>query len=130
MTALNRLGLRRELRDEYKLYMEQSGSLRGFSDLIGMVAPFMPLHGSRIIRVFCPYGHCEDSPLRDGEGIVTFHRLLRKKEASSDLSEQMKNVLDRCKDVCLTYEQSRYFHPRNLVKNGKGLDKINCVRSI
>lgn len=46
------LGVSRDVQEMYCDYIHRSGCLYGFSDLISIVTPFLPLPGSSIVRVF------------------------------------------------------------------------------
>ena len=136
--AMNQLGLNRDVQDMYANFFHSSGHLYGFSDLIGMVAPFMPLPGSTVVQVFSAYPNIHDSPTNWWEGFVVYHaRLLEfmeQLEKANHHSKQMKWVLDR-------FEYMRRTYPWNLcpswedeiankeVKNGRSIDFLDDLRN-
>lgn len=137
--AMSQLGVNREVRDMYSRFFQRSGRLDGFSDLIGMVAPFLPLRGSSVVQIFSPYPQFHDSPTNWWEGFVVYHaRLLKyfeEQDKAADESEQMKWVLDR-------FEYMRRTYPWNQcpswegeiankeVKNGRSIVFLDDLRSI
>lgn len=137
--AMSQLGVHREVRDMYSRFFQRSGRLYGFSDLIGMVAPFLPLSGSSVVQIFSPYPQFHDSPTNWWEGFVVYHaRLLKYLEEqgkAKDGSKQMRWVLDR-------FEYMRRTYPWNQcpswegeiankeVKNGRSVDFLDDLRLI
>ena len=136
--AMSQLGLNRDVQDMYANFFHSSGHLYGFSDLIGMVAPFMPLPGSSVVQVFSAYPNIHDSPTNWWEGFVVYHaRLLtftEQLEKANHHSEQMKWVLD-------SFEYMRRTYPWNQcpswedeiankkVKNGRSIDFLDDLRN-
>ena len=105
--AMKNLGVGRNIQEMYAHYVQRSGCLYGFSDLIGLVTPFLPLPGSSILQVFSPYSDVHDSPTNWWEGFVVYHARLLKyieegDEAGHD-SEQMRWVLDKFEYMRRTY---------------------------
>lgn len=105
--AMSQLGLNRDVQDMYVNYFRKSNRLYGFSDLIGMVASFLPLQGSSIVQVFSPYPDAHDSPTNWWEGFVVYHaRLLECVDGqikAGDHSKQMQWVLDKFEYMRSTY---------------------------
>lgn len=137
--AMENLGVGRNARRMYAHYVQRSGRLYGFSDLIGLVTPFLPLPGSSIVRVFSPYSDVHDSPTNWWEGFVVYHTRLLKyieegNEAGHD-SKQMRWVLDR-------FEYMRRSYPwnqcpswvaesvNNKTRNGRSIQFLNDLRDI
>ena len=131
------LGVNRNVRDMYAKSFQRSGRLHGFSDLIGMVAPFLPLPGSSIVQIFAPYPQFHDSPTNWWQGFVVYHaRLLEyieeQKKAGSH-SKQISWVLDRFKYMRRTYPWNQCPSwereiENKRVKNGRSLSFLNDLR--
>ena len=127
--AMNQLGLSQDVQDKYVNYFRKSKRLYGFSDLIGMVACFLPLHGSSIVQVFSPYPKAHDSPTNWWEGFVVYRaRLLECVEGqikAGDHSKQTQWVLDK-------FEYMRSTYPCNQCPSweAEGMNKKTKNRSI
>lgn len=94
--AMEDLGIGRDAREHYRKYMDFSRRYCGFSDLLAIVAPFMPLWHSSIVRVIAPHPDVHDTPMRRNEAFSIFHDRLS--EVSEHLrSGQMNQVLQRYK---------------------------------
>ncbi|CAF9923079.1 hypothetical protein IMSHALPRED_005846 [Imshaugia aleurites] len=137
--TMAKLGINRDAQDMYVDYVQRSGSLHGFSDLIGMVTPFLPLPGSSVVRIFSPYPDVHDSPTNWWEGFVVYHaRLLEyteEKRKTGDLSEQMKWVLERFEYMRRTYPWNQCpsweaESANNDIKNGRSIRFLNDLRNI
>lgn len=137
--AMDLLGVSRDVKDMYANYFRRTGSLNGFSDLIGMVAPFLPLPGSSVVQIFAPYPQFHDSPTNWWEGFVVYHaRLLKfmeeQKKVGSD-SKQMEWVLDRFEYMRRTYPWNKCPSwegeiANKEVKNGRSLKFLDDLREI
>ena len=137
--ALIQLGVKQEDRRKYAAWNERSGGLSGFSDLVGMVAPFLPLPGSSVVQIFAPITQFAVSPTNWWEGFVTYHaRLLQcmdEQTKAGDESKQIKWVLDRFEYMRRTYPWNQCpswedeIGNKN-VKNGRSLVYLDDLRSI
>ena len=78
---------------KYDAYMEQSGNSLGFSDILGMLAPFMPFRDSFITRVMKVHRDVDRGPTCSLEGFAVFHSRLEKYEKEGACSEQMLYLL-------------------------------------
>lgn len=77
--------------EEYADFVKRNHSCIGFSDLLALVAPFMPLAGSSITQIPLPYPGAQDSPIKDWDAFWLFrHRL---ETWQQPLSHQMEWVL-------------------------------------
>ena len=137
--AMKQLGVDRVVQDMYSRFFQRSGCLYGFSDLVGMVAPFLPLPGSSVVQVFSPYPQFHDSPTNWWEGFVVYHarllKYLEEQNKAGDDSEQIRWVLDR-------FEYMRSTYPWNQcpswegeiankeVKNGRSISFLRDLREI
>lgn len=137
--AMSQLDVDRDVQNMYSRFFQRSGRLYGFSDLIGMVAPFLPLPGSSVVQIFSPYPQFHDSPTNWWEGFVVYHarllKYLEEQDKAEDRSEQMRWVLDR-------FEYMRRTYPWNQcpswegeiankdVKNGRSIVFLDDLRSI
>ena len=74
------LEIDRAVISKYGKYMEQSGNSLGFSDILGMSAPFMPFQGSSITRVMKVHRDVDRGPICSREGFVVFQLRLEKYE--------------------------------------------------
>ena len=137
--AMSQLGVNRDVQDLYARVFHNSGHLYGFSDLIGMVAPFLPLPGSSVVQIFAAYPDIHDSPTNWWEGFVVYHaRLLaymEELEKADHCSEQMKWVLDKFEYMRRTYPWNQCpsweDEIRNKeVKNGRSINFLNDLRDI
>ena len=137
--AMSHLGVKREDQDMYEKHFQRSGRLYGFSDLIGMVAPFLPLPGSSVVQIFAPYPQFHDSPTNWWEGFVVYHaRLLKyveEEEKAGNDSRQIKWVLDRFEYMRRTYPWNQCPSwegeiPNKKVKNGRSINFLNDLRDI
>ena len=73
--------------------MEQSGNSLGFSDILGMWAPFMTSWGSPITPVMKVHRDVDHGPTCSPEGFLVFHLRLEKYEKEGACSEQMLYLL-------------------------------------
>ena len=137
--AMTKLGINRDIQDMYGETFERSGSLRGFSDLIGMVTPFLPLPGSSVVQIFSPYPEVSDGPTRWWEGFVVYHRRLLKYEEeqkkTGDDSDQLKWVLERFEYMRSTYPWNQCpsweaESANNETRNGRSIGFLNDLRDI
>lgn len=137
--AMNKLGIDPGVQDMYADYFQRSGCFFGFSDLIGMVTPFLPLPGSSVVQIFSPYPEAHDSPTNWWEGFVVYHaRLLQcmeEQRKTGDQSKQMKWVLERFEYMRSTYPWNQCpsweaESANNETKNGRSLDFLNDLRDI
>ena len=78
---------------KYGKYMEQSGHSLGFSDILGMCAPFMPFQGSSITRVMKVHRDVDRGPTCSSEGFEVFQLRLENYEKKGACSEQMLYLL-------------------------------------
>lgn len=139
MLVMNQLGISRDVQDMYADYGQRSGCFHGFSDLIGMVTPFLPLPGSSVVQVFTPYPEVYDSPTNWWEGFVVYHKRLLEfvdeQRKGGDLSVQMKWVLERFEymrstypwDQCPSWEAES---ANSQIKNGRSIRFLNDLRNI
>ncbi len=137
--AMEKLGVDPDVQEMYARYFQRSGRLHGFSDLIGMVTPFLPLPGSSVIQVFSPYPEVHDSPTNWWEGFVVYHaRLLEYMEEQrkdGGHSEQMKWVLEKFEHMRSTYPWNQCPSwesetANNEIKNGRSTEFLNDLRDI
>ena len=137
--VMNQLGVDRGVRDMYNKFYQRSGRLYGFSDLIGMVAPFLPLPGSSVVQIFSPYPQFHDSPTNWWEGFVVYHaRLLQYMEEQYKAgyeSKQMRWVLERLEYMRRTYPWNQCPSwegeiPNKEVKNGRSIKFLDDLRDI
>lgn len=137
--AMNKLGINRGDQDMYANYFQRSGSLCGFSDLIGMVTPFLPLPGSSVVQIFPPYPDVHDTPTNWWEGFVVYNaRLLQYTEEQrkkDDHSDQLKWVLERFEYMRSTYPWNQCpsweaESANNETKNGRSVGFLNDLRDI
>ena len=91
--ALHALDIDRAVVSRYGEYMEQSGNSLGFSDILGMYAPFMPFQGSTITRVMKVHRDVDLGPTCSWEGFRVFQLRLEKYEMEDACSEQMLYLL-------------------------------------
>ena len=77
----------------YGAYMEQSGNSLGFSDILGMLAPFMLSQGSSVTAVMKVHRDVDRGPTCSLEGFVVFRLRLEKYEKEGVCSEQMLFLL-------------------------------------
>ena len=92
--VMRQLGIDRAVISTYSEYMEQSGNSLGFSDILGMWAPFMTLPGSSVVRVMKVLRDVDRGPICSREGFVAFHLRLEKNEKEGACSEQMLYLLN------------------------------------
>ena len=100
--VMHMFNIDRAVISKYGEYMEKSGNSLGFSDIVGMCAPFMTLPGSSIARVMKVHRDVDRGPPCSREGFVVFHLRLEKYEKESKCSEQMLYLLNtyrRLKEV-------------------------------
>ena len=137
--AMKTLGVDGNVRIMYADYFRRSGCLYGFSDLIGMVAPFLPLPGSSVVQVFSPYPEVYVSPTNWWEGFVVYHaRLLKYMEEQTkagNYSEQLTWVLERFEYLRRTYPWNQCpsweaESANNETKNGRSIGFLNDLRDI
>lgn len=137
--AMKNLGVGRDVQEMYAHYIQLSGRLYGFSDLIGLVTPFLPLPNSSIVRVFSPYLDVHYSPTNWWEGFVVYHaRLLNYIEEGNEPghdSKQMRWVLDRFEYMRRTYPWNQCpsweaESANNKTKNGRSIKFLNDLRDI
>lgn len=131
MRALDQLGLDSHMKELSANYMKRTGHIHGFSEVIGMIAPFMPLPGLRVIQILCPHQDVNDSLMRLWEGFQSFLDQLGSPKLKYKISEQMSQVRERCKDLDQMY--GRIVHSRsskNLMSSGTTLDFFHDLRSI
>jgi len=106
-TAMEQLGINHYVYNGYISAIKRTNRLFGFSDLVAMAAPFMPLHQSSIVQIYKPHRDVHDSPLAWWEGFVVFHsRLLaelEKLKASGEESKQLQWVHDKFEYMRSTY---------------------------
>ena len=91
--VMHALSIDKAVISKYGEYMEQSGSSLGFSDILGMLAPFMPFRGSPIVRVMKVHRDVDRGPTCSPEGFQVFHLRLEKCEKEGVCSEQMLYLL-------------------------------------
>ena len=137
--VMSQLGINRNTQDMYAQFFHRSDRLYGFSDLIGMVAPFLPLPGSTVIQIFAPYPQFHDSPTNWWEGFVVYRaRLIKSLKEQAETgwdSEQMKWVLDRFEYLRWTYpwDQCPSWEgeiENKKVKNGRSVLFLNDIRHL
>ena len=137
--AMIQLGVKPEVRKMYAAYYERSGRLDGFSDLVGMVAPFLPLPGSSVVQIFNLYTQFQVSPTNWWEGFAVYYvRLLQYTEEQTkagDDSEQMRWVLDRFEYMKRTYPNNKCPSwddeiANKKIKNGGSLVYLDDLRNI
>ena len=137
--AMESLGVGRDVQEMYAHYARPPGHLHGFSDLIGLVAPLLPLPESSVVRVFSPYSDVHDSPTNWWEGFVVYHARLLKYVEEENVpghdSKQMRWVLDRFEYMRRTYpwNQSPSWEAEienNKIKNGRSIKFLNDLRDI
>ena len=87
------LDIDRAVVSRYGEYMEQSGNSLGFSDILGMYAPFMLFQGSSITRVMKVHRDVDLGPTCSWEGFRVFQLRLEKYEKEGACSEQMLYLL-------------------------------------
>lgn len=78
---------------KYGEYMEQSGNSLGFSDIFGMLAPFMLFRSSSIRGVMKVHRDVDRGPTCSGEGFIVFGLRLENYEKEGACSEQMLFLL-------------------------------------
>ena len=137
--VMNQLGISRDIRDIYARLFGSSGRIFGFSDLIGMVAPFLPLPGSSVVQIVPPYPQFHDSPTNWWEGFVVYHaRLLKslkeQREAGWE-SKQMIWVLARFEYMRITYPWNQCPSwegeiENKKIKNGRSTKFLDDLRNI
>ena len=91
--VMHALTIDRAVINKYGEYMEQSGNSLGFSDILGMCAPFMTLRGSSITRVMKVHRDVDRGPTCSWEGFRVFQLRLEKYEKEGACSEQMLYLL-------------------------------------
>ena len=91
--VMRALYIDRAVISNYGEYMEQSGNSLGFSDILGMLAPFMTLRGSCITQVMKVHRDVDRGPTCSPEGFIVFHLRLQKLEKEGACSEQMLYLL-------------------------------------
>ena len=91
--VMHMFNIDRAVISKYGEYMEKSGNSLGFSDILGMWAPFMTLPGSSIVRVMKVHRDVDRGPTCSREGFVVFHLRLEKYEKEGACSEQMLYLL-------------------------------------
>ena len=138
--AMVQLGIRYEVRKMYAgFYERRSGGLDGFTDLVGMVAPFLPLPGSSVVQIFTPFPKFYVSPTNWWEGFAVFHirlsQAMEEQTKAGNKSEQMAWVLDRFEYMERTYpdKQTPSWKDENSnkrVKNGRSLVYLDDLRTI
>ena len=137
--VMNQLGINRNIQDMYAQFFRRSGRLYGFSDLLGMVAPFLPLPGSSVVQIFAPYPQFHDSPTNWWEGFVVYHaRLMKSIKEQSEAgweSDQMLWVLDRFEYMRRTYPWNQCPSwegeiENKKIKNGRSINFLDDLRDI
>ena len=78
---------------KYGEYMERSGNSLGFSDILGMCAPFMTLPESSIVQVMKVHRDVDRGPTCSREGFMVFQLRLEKYQKERACSEQMLYLL-------------------------------------
>ena len=93
--AIDQLGLSKVVKGMYSDYFKRSSRFFGFSDLIAIASPFMPLRHSSVIRIYRPHRDIHDSPLTWYEGFAIFRSRLSElqKGHPEEMSEAMRRVL-------------------------------------
>ena len=89
---------------KYGEYMEQSGNSLGFSDILGMWAPFMTFQGSVIAPVMKVHRDVDRGPTCSPEGFLVFHLRLEKYEKEGTCSEQMLYLLSTYRQLQKKWE--------------------------
>ena len=91
--VMEMFGIDRAVISKYGEYMEKSGNSLGFSDILGMYAPFMTLPGLSVGRVMKVHRDVDRGPTCSREGFVVFQLRLEKYEKESKCSDQMLYLL-------------------------------------
>ena len=137
--AMHQLGIDREVRERYARYVMRSNNLHGFSDLLGMVGPFLPLEGSSVVQILPPCSEAHDSPTNWWEGFVVYHaRLLRcmeEQRMAGTLSKQIEWVLERFEYMRRTYPWNECpsweaESTNKEIKNGRSIKFLDDLRGI
>ena len=132
MTAVKNAMRALGIEDYVKNFGDQR-NLRSFFDLIPLVAPWIPLQGSKIVQIRRP---CRDlpGPTVWWEGFITFHHRLRDiyENKSDTLSSQMRWVLEKFEMLRAKYPWNKApswegESVHNTVKNGRDLDFLDDV---
>lgn len=84
----------------YRRYVERTDRCMGFSsDLIGMIAPFIPHWQTSYRRITCPIPDCNAGPLASSLGLEAFCDRLRSTRDSPCASGQMAWLLEQSESV-------------------------------
>ena len=82
------LGIKRAVIAKYNGHMKCSGRLYGFSHLLGMAPPFMPVPGTSITRIQRIYSDADNTPTVWYEGICAFYGRLERLKLLGKCSRQ------------------------------------------
>lgn len=137
-SAMDQLGLGKAQNSTYSDFFKRSNRFFGFSDLIAIAAPFMPLRHSTVIRILRPHRDAHDIPLTWYEGFVVFRMRLSelKRDKPEEVSERMKQVLEKVEH--LTHQYSSNNNPpcweeeswNVRVANGRSIAFLNEMRDV
>lgn len=97
--VMHLLNIDRAVISKYGEHMEQSGNSLGFSDILGMWAPFMTLPGSSVVRVMKVLRDVDRGPTCSREGFVAFYLRLKKSKEEGACSEQMLYLLSTYREL-------------------------------
>lgn len=116
LQAMDDLGIGSDIQARYAVFMKASRCYFGFSDLIGLVTPYLPLPESSISQVMTPYWDAQDSPTRAPGGFVVFEKRLA--DWPEPLSSQMDWVLSE-------YRRMRHLYFKGVLTWDKGATEAN-----
>lgn len=91
--VMHALGIDKAVISKYGEYMEQSGNSLGFSDILGLWAPYMTSQGSPSTSVMKVHRDVDRGPICSPEGSIVFHLRLQQFEKEGACSEQMLYLL-------------------------------------
>ena len=95
-TVMSHLGISLEKRQGYEEHWKTAQNFLGFSDLLGMVAPFLPPRGSPIVQIMRVHRDADQSPTKWLEGFCVFHKRLTEHNSRSP---QMDYILEQYNDL-------------------------------
>lgn len=130
LRAMESLGIGRVAREHYRNYMKPHSRYCGFSDLLSIVAPFMPLWHSSIVRVLAPHPDVHDTPMRQAEGHAIFHARL----CEIPRSPQMQKVLRKYEEMANHQNETKRSrwnnNPSSGAKDGGGNEYVHFLDEV
>ncbi|MCJ1233690.1 hypothetical protein MMC14_001648 [Varicellaria rhodocarpa] len=123
-TAMNHLGIDQEKRQRYEEHWNRIQNFLGFSDLLGMVAPFLPPRGSPVTQIMRVHRDADQGPTRWSEGLCIFYKRLTGRHSRSP---QMNCILDQYNDMCINSDDIWKKHIPTIPNPAKSHDNADST---